>query len=33
MKLVVTSDWHGDATTFGVSRFREVERAVKQSVD
>lgn len=27
MKAVISSDWHGDFTTAGVSRFREVEAA------
>lgn len=29
MKLVVSSDWHGDAATHGVTRFEEVEAAAK----
>lgn len=32
MKLLVTSDWHLDAVTSGVSRFDEVARAVEQSL-
>ena len=32
MKLVVTSDWHVDHVTNGVSRFAEIERAAQESV-
>lgn len=33
MRVVASSDWHGDWTTLGVSRFSEVKKAVRQSVD
>ena len=33
MKIVCSSDWHGDATTLGVRRFDEVVAAVEQSVE
>lgn len=33
VKLVVTSDWHGDWSTLGVRRHDEVARAVDESVD
>lgn len=32
MKIVVTTDWHPDVVTLGISRFGEVRTAVKQSV-
>lgn len=32
MKLVVSSDWHGDKSTLGLSRTSEVAAAVEQSV-
>ncbi len=32
MRIVVSSDWHGDVSTLGVSRLPEVRRAVMQSV-
>ena len=33
MKLLISSDWHGDHVTHGVSRFAEISRAVHESVD
>lgn len=33
MKFVCSSDWHPDVTTLGVSRFNEVQRAVRKSVE
>lgn len=33
MKVVISSDWHGDWTTAGVSRFNEIEAAVEHTVD
>lgn len=33
MKIVVTSDWHGDWSTLGVRRYDEVARAVGESID
>jgi DNA repair exonuclease SbcCD nuclease subunit len=32
VKLLLTSDWHGDHVTEGVSRFDDIERAVEQTV-
>jgi DNA repair exonuclease SbcCD nuclease subunit len=32
MRSLVSSDWHPDWTTYGVSRFDEVERAIKLTV-
>ena len=33
MRILHTGDWHGDKSTAGISRFEDVDRAVKQSVD
>jgi len=33
MELVITSDWHSDWSTYGVPRWRDVERAVYASVE
>jgi DNA repair exonuclease SbcCD nuclease subunit len=33
MKIVVSSDWHGDHVTMGVSRHAEIRAAVKTTVD
>jgi DNA repair exonuclease SbcCD nuclease subunit len=33
VKIVVTSDWHGDWVTHGVRRFLEIEEAVHETVD
>lgn len=33
MKVVVSSDWHGDYVSHGVPRFREVREAVHHTVD
>lgn len=33
MKILVTSDWHLDATTGGISRFAELDKAVNETVD
>jgi DNA repair exonuclease SbcCD nuclease subunit len=33
MKMLLTSDWHADAKTLGRSRFGDVDRAVRQTVD
>ncbi len=33
MKIVCSSDWHGDHVTHGVRRFAEVEAAVHETVD
>ncbi len=32
MKMVITSDWHADHTTYGVPRYKDVAQAVKQTV-
>lgn len=32
MKIIATSDWHGDAKTLGHARFVDVDRAVRQVV-
>lgn len=33
MRVVTSTDWHGDWKTLGISRFSEIEAAVEQSVD
>lgn len=33
MKLLCSSDWHGDAVTLGKPRFKDVEAAVRETVD
>jgi DNA repair exonuclease SbcCD nuclease subunit len=33
MKILVTSDWHGDHVTHGVRRFAEISAAVDETVD
>jgi len=33
MKILVTSDWHGDATTAGVERYEDVEAAALEVLD
>lgn len=33
LKVALSSDWHGDWQTLGVSRFEEVSAAVQESVD
>lgn len=33
MKMLVASDFHGDSVMLGVSRYEEVTKAIKQSVD